>query len=274
MSGTLPPLKRHRGQHLLIDKNVLGKIIKAADIKSDETIVEIGAGTGILTRELARKAKRVIAVELDKELELLLRANLSEYANVDIIQDDCRDIPLSRYGRTDGDYAVVANIPYNITSRLIRIFLEGFPRPSRMILLIQKEVAQRMIAKPPAMNLLAVCVQAHARVRMLFTVSRHCFKPSPKVESAVVRIEPFILERGSLENERRFFTAISACYKGKRKKITTTLSAHLGIEKEKIELTLKQLLLSPSARPQELSVDQWRMLLSPVFSKESIVYLQ
>lgn len=272
MSSKFPRLKRHRGQHLLIDKNILGKIIKAADIKPNETIVEIGAGTGILTRELALKAKHVIAVELDKDLEPLLRANLSEFANVEIIREDCRDIPLSCYGRADGDYVVVANIPYNITSRLIRLFLEGFPCPSRMILLIQKEVAQRIIVRPPAMNLLALCVQSFASINVLFAVSRHCFKPSPNVESAVIRIEPFALQLSEREDRKRLCRVVSVCFKGKRKKISTTLAKHLDVEKRKIESTLLQLSLSPSARPQELSIDQWRKLLSPVFSKEGIVY--
>lgn len=259
--------KRHRGQHFLADRNILAKIIKAADVKQHETIVEIGAGTGILTRELALKAKHVIAVELDKDLEPLLRANLSTHMNSEIIRDDARDIPLSRYGPRDGDYAVVANIPYNITSRLIRLFLEGSPGPSRMIFLIQKEVAQRLAARSPQMNLLAICTQSFASVEVLFNVSRHCFTPPPKVESAVVRIKPFTLQSGEKEKCRQLCVAAAACFRGKRKKISTTLSAHLGIEKKKIETELQRLSLSPSARPQELSVDQWKKLLSPVFSE-------
>ncbi len=256
--------KRYRGQNFLIDKNILRKIIDAAAVQRQETIVEIGAGTGILTQELAVKAKKVFALELDKDLIPLLRNNAGRYPNVEIIQDNALDVPLACYGRQDGDYTVVANIPYNVTSRLIRMFLEGHPRPRRMVLLVQRDVANRMRACAPDMNLLALSVQYYADVRLLFAVSRHCFFPKPKVESAVVEIIP---KAQHVLQEKNFFTLIGAAFKGKRKKLTGTLSEVLHIPKKDIEAVLVRLGLSPSARPQELSIEQWLALtdiLSPL----------
>ncbi len=250
--------KRHRGQNFLIDKNILRKIVDAAAVQQYETIVEIGAGTGILTQELAVKAKKVFAVELDKKLIPLLQNNVDRYPNVEVIQDNCLDIPMVRYGRQDGDYVVVANIPYNITSRLIRMFLEGHPRPSRMVLLIQRDVANRMRACVPDMNLLALSVRYYADVRLHFTVSRHCFFPKPKVESAVIEIIP--KARHALQ-EKIFFTLIGAAFKGKRKKVARTLSDVVQIPKKDIEAVLIRMGLSSSARPQELSIEQWLALV-------------
>lgn len=248
--------KRHRGQHFLIDKNILKKIIDAAAIQPDETIVEIGAGTGILTSELATRAKKVIAVELDKELIPILQKTLIEHSHATIIQDDCLDVSNKRYGRTDGSYAVVANIPYNITSRLIRKFLEEPPRPSRMILLIQREVAERMRETPPRMNLLALSVQYYADIELLFRVSRNCFSPKPAVESAVVRIVPKSKKHFFVE-EKRFFALIGATFKGKRKRIVSTLADATKKQKKEIEELLRCKNISLNARPQELSLEQW-----------------
>lgn len=248
--------KRHRGQNFLIDRNVLKKIVAAAAIKPSEIVVEIGAGKGVLTQELAAKARRVIAVELDKELIQPLRESISAYPNVEIIQDDCLNIPNTRYGSRDGEYAVIANIPYNITSRIIRKFLEEHPCPSRMILLVQREVAQRMRASPPDMNLLALSVQYYAQVEVLFSVSRNCFSPKPAVTSALVRIVPKS-KRLPLAEEQRFFALISATFKGKRKRLIGTFAAHAGISKMKAEDILVGAGLSPNVRPQELSLEQW-----------------
>ena len=252
--------KRHRGQNFLIDKNILRKIVDAAAIQPHETVVEIGAGTGILTRELAKRAKRVIAVELDKGLIPLLKNAVAEFPNVSIVQDDCLDIPHVRYGTKDGSYGVVANIPYNITSRLIRKFLEERPLPSRMILLIQKEVAMRMRAVPPDMNLLALSVQYYADVTLLFGVSRNCFSPKPAVESALVRIVPK-RERKSAIEDRRFFELISAAFKGKRKRLASTLADAATVPKSRIEELLIRKNLSLNVRPQELSLEQWMELI-------------
>lgn len=253
--------KRHRGQNFLIDKNILRKIVDAAAIQPNETIVEIGAGIGVLTQELAGRASQVIAVELDKALIPLLKKAVAAYANITIIQDDCLDVPNMKYGTTDGSYAVVANIPYNITSRLIRKFLEEHPRPSRMILLIQKEVAERMRAKPPDMNLLALSVQYYADVEVLFGVSRHCFSPKPSVESAVVRIVPKKQKQSDVSDEH-FFTLVSSAFKGKRKRLVSTIADAVQRPKTEIENVLARENISSNVRPQELSLEQWIHLVA------------
>lgn len=256
--GEVKP-KRHRGQNFLIDKNILRKIVQAAAIKPEEIIVEIGAGMGVLTLALAPFAKNVIAVELDKGLIPILVDAVAGQQNIRIIQDNALEVPLARYGTRNGSYAVVANIPYNITSRLIRKFLEEHPRPSRMILLIQREVAERMRAKPPNMNLLALSVQYYANIEVLFTVSRHCFSPKPSVESAVIRLTPRPTTLAP-DEERRLFLLMAAAFKGKRKRLVSTFAACTSMTKKEVETLFLREKISLTARPQELSLEQWIQL--------------
>ncbi|MBI2644847.1 ribosomal RNA small subunit methyltransferase A [Candidatus Uhrbacteria bacterium] len=188
------PLHR-RGQNFLIDTNIIRKIVEAAGIKKTDTIVEIGSGSGELTAELAVRAKKVVAVEIDAHLFWILDSRFrgndkggDENDNITLLKDDIRAIPNTIFGKKDGAYRVIANIPYHITSQIIRKFLENTPRPKELILLMQKEVAQRIAASPPQMSLLAVSVQYYAEARILFPVSRNSFFPKPNVDSAVVRL--------------------------------------------------------------------------------------
>lgn len=180
--------KHHRGQNFLTDRNVLNNIVQRAHVGLTDTVVEIGAGTGNLTELLARKAGRVIAIEIDRDLIPVLEKRCSAYPNVEIVKDDARAFDPESYELQPGGYCVVANIPYNITSMIIRKFLEETPRPSRMVLLIQKEVAERICAHPPHMSIMALSVQYFATPKILFPVSRNCFTPRPAVDSAVIEI--------------------------------------------------------------------------------------
>lgn len=258
-TGIIP--KHHRGQNFLVDKNILKKIIDAADIQPSDIIVEIGAGLGNLTVELAKSAQKVVAVEIDKDLLPLLQKNTAEYPNVEIIKDNVLDLPLSRYASHDGGYKVVANIPYHITSRLIRLFLEERPKPSSLLLLVQKEVAQRIVAQAPDSSILSLSVQYYARPRILFPVSRNCFFPKPKVESSVMRLDVFpVQELPSKKEQEAFFKLIKAGFHAKRKLLSSNLSPELRITSQKIQAIFHVIGLQRTARPQELSLEDWKKL--------------
>jgi 16S rRNA (adenine1518-N6/adenine1519-N6)-dimethyltransferase len=252
-------LKRHRGQHLLHDANILKKIIDAAHIDSGETIVEIGPGTGNLTLLLASRARSVIAVEIDRDLVRILRERIIGVPNIQIIQDDARTVPNATFGAKDGAYSVVANIPYNITSMLVRKFLEERPRPARMILLMQKEVARRLCARPPHMSILALSVQYYAVPRILFPVSRNSFSPKPHVDSACVEIvvSPDIPPTNEQEI---FFRLVTAGFSSKRKLLASNLSLAFGQSRERVLDAFCAAGIPSGSRAQELSLSAWRAL--------------
>ncbi|MDP3882777.1 MAG: 16S rRNA (adenine(1518)-N(6)/adenine(1519)-N(6))-dimethyltransferase RsmA, partial [Candidatus Staskawiczbacteria bacterium] len=182
------------GQNFLIDKNVLSKIVVASGLKKSDTVIEVGPGIGTLTKELAQNAGKVIAIEKDRNMFPILKETLSDYKNIEIVQGDILKIQVSEFIRNSKseiqNYKVVANIPYYLTSPLIRKLLESGTQPSEIILMIQKEVAQRICAKPPNMSLLAVSVQFYAEPKIMSYVSKNCFWPAPKVDSAIIKIIP------------------------------------------------------------------------------------
>lgn len=254
--------KRRRGQNFLIDENVLKKIVVSAGLTKKDTVVEIGAGLGFLTKLLSQEAKKVFAVELDKGLFEILKKEVSDFKNVKCIQDDARDIPLTTFGKKNGSYHVVANIPYNITSQIIQKFLENKPRPSQLILLIQKEVAVRICAKPPNMSILACAVQYFGEPKILFDVSRSCFYPSPAVESTILKI--VIPDRSQVGIKKRdsesYFRIVRTGFAQKRKFLISNLQKGLNVPRKELELVFKVLDISLTARAQELSVSQWKEL--------------
>ena len=193
---------KSKGQNFLIDGNILNKIVQAADLKKTDTVLEVGPGLGCLTMELAKRAGKVISVELDRKLAAYLREMIQEYNNVEIVEGDILKLgvrgPANRAGRQGSGtayslfpvgYKIVANLPYNITSRFLRKFLTAENKPSEMVLMIQKEVAQRICAKAGDMSLLAVSVQYYGQPKIVDYVSKNCFWPSPEVDSAILRVK-------------------------------------------------------------------------------------
>lgn len=250
--------KRHRGQNFLDDANILTKIVTAAHISQTETVVEVGPGLGVLTRMLAGKAQRLIAVELDKQLAAILAHGFLDIPSVEIIQDDILDVPSSRFGLLDGSYRVIANIPYNITSRLIRKFLEEHPAPSSLILLIQKEVAERMLSGPGEHSILSLSVQVLADVQYLFPVSRRCFYPKPNVDSAVIQITPRAVSViDACGGSEWFFKLLHAGFAAKRKYLLSNLFRGLTIPRESVSTVFATLSLDEKIRAQDLTVTEW-----------------
>lgn len=247
----LIPSKR-LGQNFLIDKGALRTIIEVADIKPDEVVLEIGPGTGILTLELAKKTKKVIAVEKDAKMVEILKETLKEYLNVQIINDDIRKSDF----KTLRNYKVVANIPYYLTSPIIRKFLElTEDRPLLMVLMVQKEVAQRIVARPPNMSILAVSVQFYAEAKIIDYVSRKSFWPSPKVDSAIIKITPFNITRTVLAN--LFFRIVKAGFSHPRKQLINNLSTALSLPRAQVQIWLQKNKIQPSQRAETLFIDDW-----------------
>lgn len=254
---------RHLGQHFLVSRSVLARIMAAAELAPNDIVLEIGAGTGVLTRAIARKAGTVIAVEKDRALaDRLLRALAQEgVRNVRIVADDILRLSPADLGLPD-HYVVVANIPYYLTSRLVRRLVEADRTPERMVLMVQREVARRIVARPPAMNLLAIGVQAYADAKVVLSVPRTAFRPMPQVTSALIHIRPQgrnFFHRTGIQPER-FFAIVRAAFSGKRKILENTLAAPLGVPKAELARILCAIGLS-GRRPQELSLKDWGTLI-------------
>ena len=271
-------LKKHRvfpkkwlGQNFLIDKRALRKIILAADLRPKDIILEIGPGTGFLTQELAKNVKparqsaeasrrqaggKVIAVEKDKKMAEILREELKGFQNIKIIQADILKIDPKRCNLKAKSFKVVANLPYYITSPVVRKFLENIRPPKLMVLMVQKEVAQRICAKPPNMNLLAVSVQFYAKPRIISYISKKSFWPQPKVDSAIIKIVPYGSTKASRKS-RLFFKIVKAGFSQPRKKIINNLSKNLKVDRQKIKNWLLENRIQPSQRAETLALKNW-----------------
>ena len=248
------------GQHFLRDQNVLTKIIAAADLTKNDSVLEVGPGLGVLTRELAKCAGQVLAVEKDKTLAGILIDQLAneKINNVKIIEDDILEFLKTKSDQLPADYKVVANIPYYLTSHLIRLLLESTNPPRDIVLLIQKEVAKRICAKPPEMSLLAVSVQFYATAKIVASVSRKSFRPEPKVDSAVIKMTPHQKYRDA--EMSKYFALVHAGFSHPRKQLLGNLSKELSIEKEKINLALAKAGIKNSQRAETLTIEDWRKL--------------
>lgn len=270
------PLKKF-GQNFLISKQIFKKIIKGAELSSKDIVLEIGPGVGNLTQILAQKTKKVIAIEKDKKMVEILKETLKEFKNVEIVQGDIlksniqhltskfrakREIKVLE-PRAKGSYIkykVVANLPYYIVSPVIRKFLELIEvNPQSMVLMVQKEVAQRICAKPPKMNLLAVSVQFYSEPKIISYVSKKYFWPQPKVDSAIIKIVPKkpATKPGLVD---LFFKIVKAGFSHPRKQLINNLSQGLKIDREKTKKWLSKNKINPIKRAEALSIKDWLKL--------------
>lgn len=252
----LEPSKRY-GQNYLIDPQVVAAIVEKSGVGPGDTVVEIGPGFGTLTMALAAAAKEVRAFEIEKKLEPYWSNVIKKYPNISLVWGNAlyqlADFPLP------DRYQVVANLPYQITSPLIRTLLELPRQPVAMTLMVQKEVGERICAAPGDMSLLAVAVQYYAAPQYLFTVPRNSFWPVPGVDSAVIRLEPLQQYRADVDS--RFFGLVKAGFASRRKILARNLEQALGQEaRPRITEALARVGASPAARAQELSVGAWRQL--------------
>lgn len=248
------------GQHFLISQAPLAEIIIAAKKeKQAETIIEVGPGRGALTRALAHVFPKIVAVEKDQRLAEELQKE--KIPNTEIIVGDIRDIPFSTLHRHQ-PYAVIANIPYYLTGQLIRMFLEAEEQPAYMILMVQKEVAERIAARPPHMNILAVSAQVYGDVSIIARIPRTAFTPEPRVDSAIINIGSInkqFFKKHDI-SEKDFFTVVRAGFGMKRKTLANALSSRLDMPKEKIVRALKTVKTSDQARAETLMPETWAIL--------------
>jgi 16S rRNA (adenine1518-N6/adenine1519-N6)-dimethyltransferase len=240
------------GQNFLVDKGIISKILGAAGIKSSDTVIEVGPGTGILTRELVLAAGKVIAVEKDEKMVEVLKSEFASAKNLEVIEGDVRKTIFERL--KDTDYKVVSNIPFYLTSYLIRNFLEAKNHPKEMVLVIQKEVAQRICAKVPDMSLLSVSVQFYAKPEIISYIPKKCFWPVPKVDGAIIKMS--CIRKPDLDI-KLFFWIVKAGFSQPRKQILNNLANGLKLDKEKIKSWLAENKIKPEQRAETLNIEQW-----------------
>ena len=247
------------GQNFLQDPYALEKIIRAAEILPSDTVLEIGPGLGSLTRYLAAAAQKVVAVELDDKLFPALEAVIAPYNNIQLMYGDILGVEPKEIVEQQ-DYLVVANIPYYITSAVIRHLLESDLKPRRIVLTIQKEVAKRICAGPGDMSLLALSVQVYGQPRIAFHISAEAFFPIPKVDSSVLVIDIYsapVLDEDLLDT---FFQLVKAGFSQKRKKLRNSISAGMHHSPAETEKLLWAANIDPQRRAETLSLEEWEKL--------------
>jgi 16S rRNA (adenine1518-N6/adenine1519-N6)-dimethyltransferase len=250
---------RRLSQNFLQDQKSLESIAALAEIQAIDSVLEIGPGLGSLTRYLAQYAREVVAVELDENLERVLCVILKPYGNIRIIQGDILALSPAELGLAS-NYIVAANIPYNITSAIIRHLLESEPKPRRIVLTIQKEVAERICETPPDMSLLALSVQLYGKPIIAAHIPAEAFYPAPQVDSAVVRIEIYPEPLISYRSLPIFFKLIKAGFSQKRKTLRNALSTGLKKSTSEVENLLQGAALDPKRRAETLSLEEWSSL--------------
>lgn len=249
---------KYMGQNFLIDASVLNKIIATADLSPNDTVLEIGPGLGILTKALAENVKKVITIEKDRAMVEILKETIGNFKNVEILTQDI--LKFADYSLLTKNYKLVANVPYYITSPIIRMFLEAENQPEFMVLMVQKEVAQRICAKPNDMSLLAVSVQFYAKPEIISYISKECFWPAPKVDSAIIKITP--LKDKKEVPSAIFFEIVKAGFSHKRKQLVNNLcilKSKNGVTLDKYKVTqwLLENNLKPNQRAETLSIEDW-----------------
>ncbi len=263
--------KKSLGQHFLRSPHHLRRIVDAADLGPEDVVLEVGPGTGALTRYLVEHAGRVIAVEIDARLVQHLRETLGDFPNLTVLQGDILQMdPAALVARVLGEwrpYKVVANLPYYITSAILRHLLESSPPPRLLVLTVQKEVAQRIVARPPRMNLLAVSVQFYGEPRIVHTIPRGAFYPPPKVDSAVVRIDVFPRPRVDVPDKELFFRVVKAGFAQRRKQLRNALAAGLGLPPAVVVEALRQAHIEPTRRAETLTLEEWARLTRVLFQQ-------
>ena len=253
------------GQHLLISRKALDAVVAAAELTPDDNVLEVGAGTGVLTVELATRARRVVAVEMDRAILPILREVVEPFPNVEIIPRDLLTVEPEDVFGTER-YKLVANLPYYITALIMRHILEARNRPELLVVMVQREVAERMTAAPGAMNLLGLSAQFYGAPRIVAHVLATAFFPPPKVDSAVVRLDLF--PQPPLEGPARelFFRLARAGFAEKRKQLHNSLERNLRIEPAQALGWLQACAISPERRAQSLNLDEWLALTRAVLA--------
>lgn len=252
------PTNKSLGQHWLTDRDILSEIAEAADLNSDDTVLEIGPGLGTLTSVLLKQAGRVVAVEFDPELARKLPGQFPgktlDVIHQDILQFDLRQLPAG--------YKVVANVPYYITSKIIQKLSEADNPPAHVVLLVQREVAERVAARAGDYSVLGIATQVYYETELGPIVPAELFTPPPKVDSQVVVLRRRSAPLVSGEQRALFFRVVKAGFSAKRKKLRSSLAGGLQLSKQDVERLLKKSDVSPDTRAEDLAISQWLAICS------------
>lgn len=253
------------GQNFLVDPAALARVVEAAQVGPDQAVLEIGPGLGSLTRLLAVQAQRVVAVELDSRLIPVLEAVLAPFSNVQVVQGDILAVDLNRLMLSSPEaqsppYQVVANIPYYITSAVIRHLLEAPRQPERAVLTVQSEVAERLCASPGDLSLLALSVQVYGAPHLAGRILAGSFYPAPQVDSAIVRIDLYPQPVIPVDHLKTFFRLAKAGFSQKRKNLRNSISGGMGWTQEQAVERLQAAGIDPRRRAETLTLEEWRAL--------------
>jgi len=267
------------GQHFLIDEEVLKLITSAAGLTPTDVIMEIGPGLGVLTQELARQAGWVITIELDNKLAAILKQTLASFNNVAIINEDVLQVDPEALLQEQRErfppaisspfnYKVVANLPYYITSPVLRHFLEASLKPQIMVVMVQKEVAEAIVAEPGEMSVLSISVQFYGQPEIVSYVPARCFYPAPEVDSAILKVTLYPRPAVDVANEASFFRLVRAGFTTPRKQLGNSLTQGLGLPKAEVLPLLEKANIVPQRRAETLTLAEWAQLWQVFIRKE------
>jgi 16S rRNA (adenine1518-N6/adenine1519-N6)-dimethyltransferase len=259
--------KKRLGQHFLVDDTVLEKILSAADLTPDDTVIEVGPGLGLMTQELAKRAGWVIAIELDNRLAALLQENL-QAENVVVVNEDVLGTDPAKLLKGSAphfppqlhSYKVVANLPYYITSPVLRHFLEAPVKPSTMVVMVQKEVAETIAAKAGDRSVLSIAVQFYGKPSIVANVPSSSFFPPPEVDSAIVKIDVYAKPPVAVDDVAGFFKLVRAGFAAARKQAANSLAQGLGLSKEEALVLLSKAKIDPKRRAETFTLEEWAAL--------------
>ncbi len=259
--------KRSLGQNFLINDQIYKKIISTLEISSKDKILEVGPGLGTLTRFLLETGAEIVCVEKDTQLTAYLKEKFKNYKNFKILEEDILNFRPESFDLNDGGYKVVGNIPYYLTSHLLRISFENWPKTKSTVLMVQKEVAQRIVAKPPEMSLLSVSVQYYSDPSIVSYVSKGSFYPIPEVDSAIIKLIPKKTEKDT-EKTKKLFKVAQAGFSRKRKQLINNLSLGLKINKKELEKNMTSIGIDPMRRAETLNISEWQKLTDAIFYQD------
>jgi len=258
--------KKSLGQNFLVDREVLNKIVEAAELKKTDTVIEIGPGSGVLTAELVQKVKQVVAVEIDDKIAQLLHCSIvsllknnetmKQLDNLKIVNADILKTDLSEIIGTE-KYKLVANIPYYITSKILEKFLAAKNKPELIVLLVQKEVAERICAKPGDTSVLSIAVQYYGQPEIVDIVKASSFFPAPKVDSAILKVRLKANSEKLIAMEKDLFKVVKAGFRSRRKTLVNNLMSGTNLSRDQLFDILEKIGLGKNVRAQELSIEEW-----------------
>ena len=251
--------KKGLGQNFLVDENAMNQIISAADLKKGDNIIEVGPGTGLLTEHLFAKAKKVVSVEYDPDMVKILKRRFGSVGNLQVVHSDALKYRIADACFKDMGYKVVANIPYYITSPLIKHFLQSEQRPRLMVILVQKEVAEK-ICGITGKSLITIETQLFGKPEIVSIVPSGSFYPAPKVDSAVLKIEAYDKPLIPDKDMADFLRIVKFGFSQKRKKLNNTLGAGLHIKSAEMAEILRKMDINPDLRPEDLEIADWAKL--------------